>query len=122
MIGGPLLLLGGLLIFQSSRSPAGGGATGEDPNARIAELEGQVRGMAQSYAEFLRLTQSESPRAASVREGLEAKIEKWTIEWDGIFNAHRDAEDRLPPGLQSYQRSRSDVQQIRLDLMKSSGN
>lgn len=122
MIGGPLLLLAGLLVFQATRSSGGGGTASEDPNARITELEGEVRGMAESYREFVRLTQSESPRAAEVREKLEATIEKWTIEWDGIFNAHRDAEDRLPPGLQAYQRSRADVQQIRLDLLKSSGN
>ena len=122
MIGGPLVLLSGLLLFKSGQGAGGGSPeAGLDPNQRIGELEKEVDGIRQSYAEFLRLTQSEDPRAGSVGQELNDRIETWQDEWGAIFDAHRDADGQLPDGLQAYQRTPARVQQIRNDLLKSSG-
>ena len=121
LIVSPLLLLGLALNLRKPKEEVAPIAKAPvDPNARVKELEKQVEGIRNEYKTWRKLLEKEDPTARSKQEALVGHLEKWIEEWDTIFDARRDKDGRLPPDLQSYQRTRAGVNQLRSDILKSS--
>ena len=120
MIVSPIVLIALVLMLRTGDAPPEPRPV-EDPNARIKELEGQVNGFVQSFRECMKLAQAEDPAVGPKREKLVAALARWIDEWDTIIEPHRDGDGRLPPELQGYGKTRTRVNNIRLDVMKSTG-
>ena len=121
LIGGPLVGIALVVIMSTMRSdpePSGGPAV--NVNAAIATLEGEVAGLQRLYAECQKLSRAEDRRAKTKQAVLHAKIDKWMRAWDKIFEPKRTEVGTLPPELQSYQSTRTRVNQIRNDLLRTS--
>jgi len=104
--------------MRSDPEPSGGPAV--NVNAAIATLEGEVAGLQRLYAECQKLSRAEDRRAKTKQAVLHAKIDKWMRAWDKIFEPKRTEVGTLPPELQSYQSTRTRVNQIRNDLLRTS--
>jgi hypothetical protein len=115
----PIVLIVLVLIFRGDRTSSDTGSG--DPNQKIARLEGEVGDIQRSFRKFFKLVRTEDPSAERAQKKLEARVKQWMAEWDGIFEPHRDAEGDLPIELQGYQKTRSKVNEIRIDLVKTTG-
>lgn len=118
----PLALIGLLVaIPRGSKEPEAPTAPVVDPNAKIKVMRNEVPKIEDDYRTLQKLIRAEDPAAKSKQQALQTRIEKWMTEWDEIFEPKRDAEGKLPPDLQGHQPVRGRVNQIRGDLLKSSG-
>jgi hypothetical protein len=118
----PIALIGLLLaIPRESKEPEVPVAKVIDPNAKIKTMTSEVPKIEADYRELQKLIRAEDPSVVSKQQGLQSRIDKWMTDWDEMFEPKRDAEGKLPPDLQGYQTARSRINQIRGDLLKSSG-
>jgi hypothetical protein len=92
----------------------------QDPNVKIKTLEAQVPKFKTSFQEVMELTRKEDPSAAAKREALIESIQKWQNEWDEIFEPKR-VDGKLPPELKAYEVTRSQVNTLRSDIIRTGG-
>jgi hypothetical protein len=92
----------------------------KDPNVKITALEAQVPKFKAAFQEVMELTRKEDPSAAQRREALIDSIQKWQNEWDEIFEPKR-VDGRLPPDLKAYEATRSQVNTLRSDIIRTGG-
>ena len=92
----------------------------QDPNLKIKALEAQVPKFKATFSEVMELTRKEDPSAAQRREALIDSIQKWQNEWDEIFEPKR-VDGRLPPELKAYEATRSQVNTLRSDIIRTGG-
>jgi len=92
----------------------------KDPNVKIKALEAQVPKFKAAFQEVMDLTRKEDPSAAQKRQTLVDGIEKWQSEWDEIFEPKR-VDGRLPPELKAYEVTRSQVNTLRSDIIRTGG-
>jgi hypothetical protein len=92
----------------------------QDPNVKIKALEAQVPKFKATFSEVMDLTRKEDPSAAQRREALIDSIDKWQAEWDEIFEPKR-VDGRLPPELKAYEVTRSQVNTLRSDIIRTGG-
>ena len=92
----------------------------KDPNVKIKALEAQVPKFKATFSEVMELTRKEDPSAAQRREALIDSIQKWQNEWDEIFEPKR-VDGRLPPELKAYEATRSQVNTLRSDIIRTGG-
>jgi hypothetical protein len=122
LIVAPIVLIGLVVNLQIQKNAAPPAAVvTADPNARIKELQKQVDFIRKDYKAWRELMQAEDPSAKQKQEALIARLDGWIDEWDGIFESKRDAEGILPPELQGYQPTRAKINEVREDVLKSSG-
>lgn len=118
----PLALIGLLIaIPRESKEPEAPAVTVIDPNAKIRTMTNEVPKIESDYRSLQKLIRDEDPAVKPKQQALQTRIEKWMTEWDEIFEPKRDDEGKLPPDLQGHQTARSRINQIRGDLLKSSG-
>jgi len=125
LIGVPLL--GILVLAMLPRSPEAPEpekkkvvAARSDPTAQIKKLEGQISKLNTSYQDVRKLILSEDPSAKVKAKALKEEIEGWVDAWDAIFEPYRQ-DGKLPEDLKGYQSTRGKVNQLREDLLKSTG-
>jgi len=92
----------------------------KDPNVKIKALEAQVPKFKATFSEVMDLTRKEDPAAAQRREALIDSIDKWQSEWDEIFEPKR-VDGRLPPELKAYEVTRTQVNTLRSDIIRTGG-
>lgn len=119
MIASPIVLIALVLTLKDGKTPSDTGVG--DPNETITRLEREVGEIRKSFREFFKLARAEDPSAKKKREELEARVKRWMSEWDEIFDSRRDADGDLPAELLGYQKTRSEVNEIRIDLVKATG-
>jgi hypothetical protein len=92
----------------------------QDPNVKIKALEAQVPKFKATFQEVMDLTRKEDPSAAQRRETLIESIDRWQSEWDEIFEPKR-VDGRLPPELKGYEVTRTQVNTLRSDIIRTGG-
>jgi len=95
-------------------------AARSDPTAQIKKLEGQISKLNTSYQDVRKLILSEDPSAKVKAKALKEEIEGWVDAWDAIFEPYRQ-ERKAPRGSQGIPEHAGKVNQLREDLLKSTG-
>lgn len=118
-MGLPALGIAGLVVLKLSE-PAPKQVEVEDPNENIRELEDQIGKLEKEFQTVIGLLRSEDPTANTRASRLSERIDKWMVEWDTVIDPLRDkTSGDLPPEYKGYQHTRSRVNTLRLDLLKS---
>lgn len=121
LIVSPLVLIVLLLTLKEKKVEAPvEKAVVVDPNAQIKALEGQVPKFKASFQQVMELSRKEDPSATEKREALVQSIEKWQAEWDEIFEPRR-VDGRLPAELRGYEATRTQVNTLRSDILRTGG-
>ena len=93
-----------------------------DATSKVKSLEMQLPALRTEYRDVRQQLVAEKPGAKQKAEALKKKIDKWMEDWDSFFEPLRGPDDKLPPEYAGYGRTRAEINLLRLDLMKSSGN
>jgi hypothetical protein len=124
LIGVPIIGIGAMLLLKKPAEEEAEAPKQEvkvNPNDRIKVLESQVRPMEEELRKLQALIRQEDPSAQAMQKTLVSRIDKWMLEWDGFFDPKRLPNGRFPPEFEGYQAIRSKVNQVRHDVLKSSG-
>lgn len=115
--GAGILILLAINLFRGSEEPVD---APKDLNAEIGALEVQVRDLTMGCREVMQLLQDEDPSAKARLTALQAQMTTWVESWDRLFESLK-VNGELPDEYKGYLRSRTRVQQLIIDLEKSTG-
>lgn len=119
LIVGPALGIVVLLAISMLKGSGSEEPPPVNPNTVISDLRQQIPELQKEYGRVMQLLRSEDPRGKAEFEKLSDRMYSWIKTWDTLFDESRDADGNLPPELQAYRRTRSEVNQLLSDLNKS---